>query len=80
MSRWEDARIATEHHHGTGCTLASAIAAELGRGVAMEEAVQRARSYVRAALQAAPGFGGGNGPMGHTLGTIPLDAILKRSS
>jgi hydroxymethylpyrimidine/phosphomethylpyrimidine kinase len=80
MSRWEDARILTEHHHGTGCTLASAIAAELGRGVAMEEAVQRARSYVRAALQAAPGFGGGNGPMGHTLGAIPLDAILKRTS
>ena len=58
-------RIATRHSHGTGCTLASAIATELGRGSALTEAVESARSFVRAALQNAPGFGQGAGPMGH---------------
>ena len=58
-------RIATRHTHGTGCTLSSAIATELGRGVALVEAVERGRQFVRAALLAAPGFGAGNGPLGH---------------
>ncbi|MET0251142.1 MAG: bifunctional hydroxymethylpyrimidine kinase/phosphomethylpyrimidine kinase [Novosphingobium sp.] len=58
-------RIATRHTHGTGCTLASAIATALGHGVDLIEAVQTARAFVRAALEAAPGFGSGHGPMGH---------------
>ena len=68
-------RIATRHTHGTGCTLASAIATGLGAGLAMEEAVRRAIAYVRAALVAAPGFGGGHGPLGHTLGQLPIDYL-----
>ncbi len=63
--RWEDARIETAHTHGTGCTLASAIATGLGQGLTLEDAIGRARQFVRAALLAAPGFGGGHGPMGH---------------
>lgn len=59
------ARIHTRHTHGTGCTLSSAIATFLGEGMALTEAVERARAFVRAALLAAPGFGGGNGPLGH---------------
>jgi hydroxymethylpyrimidine/phosphomethylpyrimidine kinase len=51
--------------HGTGCTLASAIATELGRGLALAKAIGRARTFVRAALEAAPGLGSGAGPMGH---------------
>ena len=62
---WRDARIVTRHTHGTGCTLASAIATGLGGGLDMEEAIERARRFVRAALLAAPGFGLGHGPLGH---------------
>ncbi len=62
---WRDARIATRHTHGTGCTLASAIATGLGCGLDMAEAIARARRFVRAALLAAPGFGQGHGPLGH---------------
>jgi hydroxymethylpyrimidine/phosphomethylpyrimidine kinase len=70
--RWADPRIETPHTHGTGCTLASAIATGLGAGMAMEEAVDRARRYVRAALANAPGFGAGHGPIG-----VPFDSIHR---
>lgn len=73
--RWSSPRIETRHAHGTGCTLASAIAVGLGRGAALSEAVKQARAYVRAALLAAPGFGTGHGPMGHALGVVPFDVI-----
>ncbi len=59
-------RIHTRHTHGTGCTLASAIATYLARGLPLAEATDRARLFVRSALRAAPGFGAGNGPLGHT--------------
>jgi hydroxymethylpyrimidine/phosphomethylpyrimidine kinase len=58
-------RIETRHTHGTGCTLASAIAAGLSQGMPLEEAVRRARGYVQAAIMAAPGFGAGHGPLDH---------------
>jgi len=63
--RYEDRRIETRHTHGTGCTLASAVAAGLAQGLALEPAVRRARAYVRAAILAAPGYGAGNGPLDH---------------
>ena len=62
---WQAARIATRHTHGTGCTLASAVATGLGAGLDLVTAVERARAFVRAALLAAPGFGSGHGPLGH---------------
>ncbi len=62
---WRAPRIETRHTHGTGCTLASAIATELGRGAPLEEAIERARQFVHSALLAAPGFGSGQGPLGH---------------
>ena len=62
---WNEARIITRHTHGTGCTLASAIATNLALGLPLEDAITQARQFVRAALMAAPGFGGGSGPMGH---------------
>jgi hydroxymethylpyrimidine/phosphomethylpyrimidine kinase len=63
--RWSAPRIATRHNHGTGCTLASAIATGLGAGLGLEAAIERGRDFVRAALEAAPEFGAGHGPLGH---------------
>jgi hydroxymethylpyrimidine/phosphomethylpyrimidine kinase len=62
---WRSPRIDTRHSHGTGCTLSSAIATLLGQGLALEDAIDGARHFVRAALEAAPGFGAGHGPLGH---------------
>ncbi|KPL68708.1 phosphomethylpyrimidine kinase [Erythrobacter sp. SG61-1L] len=62
---WHSGRIETRHTHGTGCTLSSAIATGLGRGLPLGEAIAQGREFVRAALLAAPGFGAGHGPMGH---------------
>jgi hydroxymethylpyrimidine/phosphomethylpyrimidine kinase len=62
---WESRRIATRHTHGTGCTLASAIAAGLAQGFAVEGAVDRARDYVQRAIAGAPGIGRGHGPLDH---------------
>ena len=62
---WRATRIHTRHTHGTGCTMASAIATGLGAGIALVESVERARAFVRAALEAAPEFGEGHGPLGH---------------
>ncbi len=64
-TRFEGRRIATRHTHGTGCTLASAIAAGLAQGQGLTDAVARARRYLDAALHAAPGFGQGHGPLYH---------------
>lgn len=58
-------RIDTPHTHGTGCTLASAIAVSLAQGLSVRDAVIRARAYVRRAIETAPGFGSGHGPLNH---------------
>jgi hydroxymethylpyrimidine/phosphomethylpyrimidine kinase len=62
---WDSPRIDSRHTHGTGCTLASAIATSLAQGLAIEEAVERARTYVQRAIASAPGFGHGHGPLNH---------------
>jgi len=63
--RFASPRIDTRHTHGTGCTLASAIAVGLGRGEPLADAVTAARAFVLAAIEHAPGFGAGHGPLGH---------------
>lgn len=69
IHRWRNPRIDTRHSHGTGCVLSSAIATGLGEELDLIDATTRARGFVRAALKAAPGLGGGNGPMGfHDIG------------
>lgn len=62
---FESPRIATRHTHGTGCTLASAIATGIAQGLPMADAVRRARAYVLEAIRTAPGFGKGHGPLNH---------------
>jgi hydroxymethylpyrimidine/phosphomethylpyrimidine kinase len=64
ITSWQGQRIDTRHTHGTGCTLASAIAMFLAEGHSLPQAVGRAREFVRVALQSAPGLGGGAGPIG----------------
>lgn len=64
---YDGPRIETAHTHGTGCTLASAVATGLGKGLALAAAVAHARDFVRAAIENAPGFGRGHGPLNHAL-------------
>jgi len=66
------ARIATTSTHGTGCTLSAAIVAYLARGLAVEDAVGRAKEYVVAAMCAASPIGRGHGPL-HHLFALPGD-------
>jgi hydroxymethylpyrimidine/phosphomethylpyrimidine kinase len=58
-------RIETTSTHGTGCTLSSAIAANLALGMGLAEALERARDYLDGAIRHAPGLGRGHGPLGH---------------
>ena len=58
-------RIDTPNNHGTGCTLASAIAAGLARGLALPVAVQQAKDFVTAAMRASFPVGRGHGPLNH---------------
>ncbi len=71
FDRFEDARIASRSTHGTGCTLASAIAAGLAQKMSLLDSVARARAYVRAAIETAPGFGRGHGPLNHAVTVRP---------
>ena len=72
---WRNPRIDTPHTHGTGCTLASGIAAGLAAGMPLADAIGRAIEFVRAALAHAPGLGAGHGPMGHALGRVPFEVM-----
>ena len=58
-------RIETRNTHGTGCTMASAIATGLAQGMSLLESVRRARRYLQEAIRTAPGFGAGHGPVNH---------------
>ena len=65
-SRWfEGKRINNPNTHGTGCTLSSAIAANLAKGYTLDEAVKRAKDYISCALAAMLDLGQGSGPMMH---------------
>jgi hydroxymethylpyrimidine/phosphomethylpyrimidine kinase len=61
-------RIKTKHTHGTGCTLSTAIACGLAKGMSLPLAVGRAREFVQKAIETAPGLGKGNGPLNHLRG------------
>ena len=64
--RWfRGRRIDNPNTHGTGCTLSSAIAANLAKGFSMPEAVERAKEYISGALSAMLNLGAGSGPMAH---------------
>jgi hydroxymethylpyrimidine/phosphomethylpyrimidine kinase len=58
-------RIESAHTHGTGCTLASAIAACLAQGLTVNASIGAAKAYLDGAIAHAPGIGSGHGPLGH---------------
>ncbi len=62
---FEAARQNTPHTHGTGCTLATAIACGLAQGRSLRDAVSRAHMFVQNAIRTAPGLGHGHGPLNH---------------
>ncbi len=70
---FQSSRIHTPHTHGTGCTLASAIATSLAQGYPLRDGVARARAYLEQAILTAPGHGHGHGPLnhGHTVRLFP---------
>lgn len=70
-------RIDTQSTHGTGCTLASAIAAGIAEGLTLRDSVNRAEDYVRKAILGAPGYGQGHGPLDHA---HPLRQFTGRES
>jgi hydroxymethylpyrimidine/phosphomethylpyrimidine kinase len=62
---FEAPRQDTKHTHGTGCTLATAIACGIAQGRSLRDSVSRAHSYVQGAIKTAPGLGSGSGPLNH---------------
>ena len=64
----------TRHTHGTGCTLASAIATGIAQGMVPRDAVARAEAYVHEAIRRAPSLGQGHGPIGHAHTVRPFHA------
>ena len=68
MVWFEGRRIDNPNTHGTGCTLSSAIAANLAKGFSLAESVQKAKEYISGALSAMLDLGEGSGPMNHAFG------------
>ncbi len=69
--RYSAPRLLGRHTHGTGCTLASAIATGLAQNWSLPDSVQRARAYVRLAIEHAPRLGQGHGPLNHAVTVDP---------
>jgi hydroxymethylpyrimidine/phosphomethylpyrimidine kinase len=65
FSYFTSKRIETKHTHGTGCTFAAAITAELAKGRSVKEAVQTAKAFIQAAIEHELGLGHGHGPTNH---------------
>ncbi|MBA1147215.1 bifunctional hydroxymethylpyrimidine kinase/phosphomethylpyrimidine kinase [Ectothiorhodospiraceae bacterium WFHF3C12] len=70
-------RVNTRNDHGTGCTLASAIATGIGQGLSLEQAVARGRAYLQRALETARPLGAGHGPVNHahTVHTFTVSGV-----
>ncbi|KAK8022217.1 phosphomethylpyrimidine kinase THI20 [Apiospora rasikravindrae] len=86
VTRIKGAYQKSKNTHGTGCSLASAMAANLSMGLDPVQAVKAACAYVEAAIRFAPGYGEGNGPLNHfhSMYTLPfapdrfVDYLLDR--
>lgn len=68
VGRWfKNSRIDTDNTHGTGCTLSSAIASNLAKGMELDTAVKEAKSYIKCCLESGLNLGKGSGPLNHSL-------------
>jgi hydroxymethylpyrimidine/phosphomethylpyrimidine kinase len=65
VERFEAPRLQAKNTHGTGCTMASALATFIGGGMDLKTAVEKAHAYVAGAIQYAPNLGHGHGPLWH---------------
>jgi len=74
FERLSSSRIATRNTHGTGCSFSSAIAANLARGMAPDESIRRAKTWLTAAIAASYAIGTGHSPVNHFAGIPQLDA------
>ena len=74
FTEFTERRIQTTSNHGTGCTLASSIAANLALGVGLRDAVANSKAYVTNAMRAASPIGAGHGPLNHF---YMLDGVSK---
>ncbi|KAH8910326.1 hypothetical protein BR93DRAFT_875169 [Coniochaeta sp. PMI_546] len=72
LIKFESPYQSSRHTHGTGCSLASAIACHLAQGKDVPEAVRLASRYIEAAIRTAPGLGKGSGPLNHFHSTYTL--------
>ena len=77
---FEGKRIDNPNTHGTGCTLSSAIAANLAKGFPLAESVQRAKDYISGALNAMLDLGKGSGPMMHNFDLVSPFAKENKSA
>lgn len=75
IARWSSPRIETAANHGTGCTLASAVATGLASGLPLQQAVAQARTFVRLAMLDASTLGAGNGPLAHERVRLDLPGV-----
>ena len=80
VERFESPRIQTTSTHGTGCTLASAIAAGIAEGLTLIDSVARARHYVFEAIRTAPGLGAGYGPLNHSHPLVTAELARARAN
>jgi len=80
VDRFESPRLRSRSTHGTGCTLASAIAAGIAEGLTLADSVGRARRYVLEAIRTAPGLGAGHGPLNHGHPLAPLPPAHKANA
>jgi len=71
-------RIQTRHTHGTGCTLASAVAAFMAQDQSLDRAVEQAGDYLYEAIRRAPGLGQGHGPVRHGW-TVDASKVFRAS-
>lgn len=71
--------VRSNNMHGTGCSLASAVAAFIARGEELSVAVQKAKDYITNAIEAGANvnFGSGNGPVNHFFNPVPLKAKIQ---
>lgn len=78
--RYEGRKIETKNTHGTGCTLSSAIAAYLAKGLLLEDAIREAKNYIQGAIEHSLALGHGHGPTHHFYRWFPEESVTKKNN